>query len=86
VVLPRLAALDAVVVPIALGDLFLLMPLLALGPPPVRSRLIALEDCLLRERRLRGHEMGALQLKEVRAKGVNNYKEVLQKIQTKRIH
>jgi hypothetical protein len=30
--------------------------------------------------------MGALQLKEVRAKGVNNYKEVLQKIQTKRIH
>jgi hypothetical protein len=36
----------------------------ALGPPPLCGRLVALEDRLLRERCLRGHEVGAPQLEE----------------------
>jgi hypothetical protein len=60
--LPRLVALNTVVVPITPGDLFLLVLLLALGPTPFCDHLVVLEDRLLRERRLRKHEMGALQL------------------------
>jgi hypothetical protein len=63
-VLPRLAALDAVVIPITLVDLFLLVLLLACGPPPFRGLLVAFKDRLLRERRLRGHKVRALQLEE----------------------
>jgi hypothetical protein len=63
-VLPRLAALDVVVVPITLVDLFLLVLLLACGPPPFRDLLVAFKDRLLRERRLRGHKVRALQLEE----------------------
>jgi hypothetical protein len=38
--------------------------LLALSPSPVRGRLVPLEDRLLQERCLHGHDMGALQLEE----------------------
>jgi hypothetical protein len=61
---PRLVVLDAVVIPIALGDLFLLVLLLVCGPPSFRGRLVAFEDRLRRERRLRGHKVGALHLEE----------------------
>jgi hypothetical protein len=66
---PRLVALDTVVIPIALGDLFLLVLLFALGPSPFRESLVALEYRLLRERRRRGHEVGAIQLEEQEARG-----------------
>jgi hypothetical protein len=48
--------LNVVVVPIALGDLLLLVLF--------RGCLIALEDDLLQERRFRRHKMGALQLQK----------------------
>jgi hypothetical protein len=62
-VLPHLAPLNEVVVPIALGDLLLLVVRLARSPSFLRGRLVSLEDHLLRERCLRRHKMGTLQLK-----------------------
>jgi hypothetical protein len=64
ITLPRLVALDTVVILIELGDLFLLVLLLAHGRPPFCGRLVALEDRLLRERRLRMHKVEALQLEK----------------------
>jgi hypothetical protein len=56
--------LDTVVIPIVLSDLFLLVLLLACGTPPFHDRLVSFEDHLLRERRLRKHKVGALQLEK----------------------
>jgi hypothetical protein len=53
-----------VVVPIALRDLFLLVLRLARGLLPLYVRLVVLEDRLLRERRLRRHNVGTLQLEK----------------------
>jgi hypothetical protein len=60
--LPCLAALDAVVVPIVLRDLFLLVLRLAHSPPPFCGHLVVLEHRLLRKRCLRRYKVGALQL------------------------
>jgi hypothetical protein len=46
--LPRLPPLDAVVVPIVLGDLALFVWRLARGTPPRRDRFVPVEDHLLR--------------------------------------
>lgn len=69
------AALDAIVIPIALCDLLLLVLLLALSPPPVRGHLVALEDRLLRERCLCWHKVGAPQLNIKKQKEFNDHQE-----------
>jgi hypothetical protein len=63
-VLPRLLPLDAVVVPIALGDLSLLVLCFMRSLPPLCGRLVPVEDRLLWERRLGRHKMHALQLQK----------------------
>jgi hypothetical protein len=60
--LPRLLPLDAVVVPIALGDLALLVLRLARRTPPLYGRFVLVEDRLLRERRLGWNEVRTPQL------------------------
>jgi hypothetical protein len=51
-VLPRLPPLEAIVIPIMLGDLSLLLLRFARSQPPLCSRPVPIEDRLLRERRL----------------------------------
>jgi hypothetical protein len=70
--LPRLPPLDAVVVPIALGDLSLLVLRLARSTPPLCGRLVPVEDRLLRERRLGRNKVRAPQLSKQRAKELAN--------------
>jgi hypothetical protein len=70
--LPRLPPLDAVVVPIALGDLALFVLLLTRSMPPLRGLLVSVEDHLLRERRLGRNEVGALQLQRYEGGGVSS--------------
>jgi hypothetical protein len=50
-----LSSLDPIVIPIALGNLSLLVLRLACSPLPLRGRLVPVEDHLLRERRLGRH-------------------------------
>jgi hypothetical protein len=67
IMLPRLPPLDAVVIPIALGNNSLLMLCLARSTPLLRGRLVTVEDRLLRERCLGWHEVHAPQLRKQRA-------------------
>jgi hypothetical protein len=60
--LPRLPPLDAVIVPIVLGDLALFVLRLACSAPPLLGRLVPVEDRLLRERHVGRNEVGTLQL------------------------
>jgi hypothetical protein len=66
VALPRLSLLDAVVVPIALGDLSFLVLRLARSTLPLHGRFVPVKDCLLRERRLGWNEVRTLQLRRWR--------------------
>jgi hypothetical protein len=53
-----------VVVAIVLGDLAFFMLRLTRSVPPLRRRLILVEDHLLRERRLGRNKVGAFQLRQ----------------------
>jgi hypothetical protein len=68
--LPRLPPLDAVVVPIVLGDLTLLVLRLACSTLPLRNCLVPVEYRLLQERRLGRNEVGTLQLRQRAGRGV----------------
>jgi hypothetical protein len=63
-VLPRLPLLDAVVVPITLGDLLLLVQRLVRSPSPLCSRFVPVEDHLFWERRFCRHKVRTLQLRK----------------------
>jgi hypothetical protein len=69
--LPRLLPLDAVVISIALGDLAFFVLRLARGAPPLRGRLVPVEDRLLRERRLGRNKVGTLQLQRQEGRKVS---------------
>jgi hypothetical protein len=75
-------ALDAVIIPIVLGELFLVMPLFALSPSPVYGRLVALEDCLFRERRLHRHKMGSSTRRTRRQGEVSSHRELLRRFKS----
>jgi hypothetical protein len=68
---PYLPPLTAVVVPIALDDLTLFVLRLACSTPPLRGRLVSVEDRLLRERHLGRNEMGTLQLQRQEGRKVS---------------
>jgi hypothetical protein len=60
--LPHLPPLDAVVIPIALGDLALFVLRLTCSLLPLHCRLVLVEDRLLQERRHGRNEVDTLQL------------------------
>jgi hypothetical protein len=68
---PSPPPLDAVVISITLGDLAFFVLHLACSAPPLRCRLVPVENRLLRERRLGQNKVGALQLQRQEGIKVN---------------
>jgi hypothetical protein len=60
------------IIPFALSDLHLLVLGSALGPPPLCSGLGVVENRVLGKGRLRGDEVGALQLKTKKAEKITD--------------